>query len=200
MDDRLNNMAVEQFEKHGGTLSTSDAMRLGIQPHTLYELRDNGVVTRIERGLFRLTKLPPLTHPDLFIIEKKVPKGVICLISALAFYEMTSEIPHEVHVALPRNVKRPRLTHPPIRYFSFSPATYAAGITERLVDDATIKVYSRAKTIADCFRFRNKIGNDVAVSALKHYLDEDRSVYDLVDFAKINRVTTVMRPYMEALL
>ncbi len=193
-------IAIEQFEKHNGTLSTTEALKLGIQPRTLYRLRDDGTLMQLARGLFRLNDLSPLTYPDLFIVAKKIPKGVICLISALAFHELTSEIPHEVHVAIPRDMQRPRLEYPPIRYFSFSLPTYTAGIRECRVDGTTIKIYSQAKTVTDCFRFRNKIGSDVAVAALKHYLGNNGTVSELANFARINRVTRVMRPYLEALL
>jgi predicted transcriptional regulator of viral defense system len=126
---------------------------------------------------------------------------VICLISALAFHELTTQVPHQVYVALPRGSEEPRVDHPPIRVFKFSGQAFSEGIEVREFDGITVRVYSPAKTVADCFKFRNQIGLDVAIEALKLYQrTSDFSVNELMKFARICRVDKIMRPYIEAIL
>ena len=112
--------AATVFKKHGGILHTAEALRAGIHPGTLYTLRDSGVLEVVSRGVYRLADGSPLGNPDLVTVATRVPTGVICLISALAFHELTTQIPHEVHVALPRGAEEPRLTHPPIKTYRFA--------------------------------------------------------------------------------
>jgi predicted transcriptional regulator of viral defense system len=162
---------------------------------------DNGTLEQLSRGLYRLAELAPLSAPDLVAVAKLVPSAVICLISALSLHELTTEIPHEIHVALARGAATPRVEHPPLRVFRFSEAALAEGIEIHVVDGCELRVYSAAKTVADCFKFRNKLGIDVALHGLKRYLESrSSSVDELMRFAHVCRVTTVMRPYVEALL
>jgi len=112
--------AVGIFKKHGGILRTAQALRAGIHPGTLYAMRDSGALEAISRGVYRLANSPPLGNPDIVTVATRVPGGVICLISALAFYELTTQIPHEVHVALPRGAEEPRLEHPPMTQLSLT--------------------------------------------------------------------------------
>lgn len=191
--------AVTVFEKHGSVLRTAEALRAGIHPHTLYAMRDAGRLERISRGVYRLAGSPPLGNPDLVTVAKRVPNGVICLISALAFHDLTTQIPHEVHLALPRGAEEPRLDFPPIRTFRFTGKSFTEGIETHRLDGVLVRIYSPEKTLADCFKFRNKIGLDTVIEALRFYR-ERRSVKvdDLLRFAATCRVTKVMRPYLEA--
>jgi predicted transcriptional regulator of viral defense system len=107
--------------------------------------------------------MPPLREPDLATVAKRVPGGVVCLISALAFHELTTQIPHEVHLALRRSARTPALAYPPLHVFRFSDAAFAAGIELHLLDGVPVRIYGPEKTLADCFKFRNKIGLDVAL-------------------------------------
>jgi len=193
--------AITVFERHGGILRTAEAFRAGIHPVTLYAMRDAGTLERISRGVYRLAESPPLGNPDLVTVAKRVPNGVICLISALAFHDLTTQIPHEVHLALPRGAEEPRLDFPPIRTFRFTRKSFTAGIEIHRLDGVPVRIYSPEKTLADCFKFRNKIGLDTVIEALRFYR-ERRSVKveDLLRFGAICRVSTVMRPYLEAIL
>lgn len=193
--------AVQAFEDHGGVLRMADALRAGIHRNTLYSMLDQGLVERLCRGLYRLADAGPLGSPDLVTAAKKVPDGVICLISALAYHELTSQIPHEINVAVPRNSEPPRLDYPPVRVYRFSGKAYSEGIQRPLIDNIPVAVYDREKTLADCFKYRNKIGMDTVLEALRFYKDQRRVNVDaLLGYAAICRVTKVMRPYLESIL
>ena len=189
------------FIQRGGLLRTTAAIQAGIHPRTLYEMRDKGIVEQLSRGLFRLASLPSLSNPDLVTVALKVPRGVICLISALAYHEITTRIPHEIYVAVPRGTEPPRLEHPPLRVFWFTGRSFTEGIETHKVDGIRLRVYSPEKTLADCFKYRNKLGLDTVLEALRFYRSRKRpNVDELMKFARVCRVEKVMRPYLEALL
>ena len=192
--------AVDAFRKNRGVLRTSQALKLGIHPRTLYQLRDANHIAQISRGVYRLADLPEVTNPDLVAVATRVPEAVICLVSALAFHEITTEVPHEVYIALPPGNNKPRIDYPPLRDFRFSKETLSVGVEKHQIDSVTVKVFDSEKTVADCFKFRNKIGLDVALEALK--LCRARRGFQLsklLRYAKLCRVERVMRPYLEAL-
>jgi predicted transcriptional regulator of viral defense system len=189
------------FLKQGGILKTKEAIRVGIHPRTLYEMLNAGVLERLNRGLYRLADLPPLGNPDLVSVSLKVPHGVICLISALHYHDITTQIPHEIYLALERGTEPPRLDHPPIRIFWFTGRAFAEGVEMHKIDGIPTHIYSPEKTVVDCFKYRNKIGLDVAIEALRECWRNRRCTMDqLWYYAKICRVTNVMRPYLEALV
>ena len=193
--------ALSIFDARGGILSTDQALKLGIHPRTLYALRDNARLERMERGLYRLANAKPLGNPDFVTVALKVPRGVVCLISALALHRMTTQVPHAVYLAIPANDQAPVLQYPPLRLFWYSKAVYESGIIEAKMDGARVRVYSPEKTLADCFKYRNKLGIDVCVEALNLYRRRGRMKVDqLEQYAKVCRVERVMRPYLEAIL
>jgi predicted transcriptional regulator of viral defense system len=194
--------AVDIFKKRGGLLRTAQALHEGIHPATLYELRDSGTLEVVCRGVFRLAKGPMLGNPDLVTVAVRIPGGVICLISALAFHELTTQIPHEVQVALPRGTEEPRLTHPPIKTYRFTGLAFTEGVERQdLGGGVSVRIYNPEKTLADCFKYRNKIGLDTAVEAIRLYRERKPiRVDDLMHYAEICRVKKVIRPYIEALL
>ena len=194
--------AQAQFRKRGGMLRTSVAIRLGIQPRTLYAMRDSGILEQVGRGLYRLSDLPPLGNPDLVQVALKAPRGVVCLISALAFHGITTQVPHEVYLAFEqKKAKKPSLRYPPLRVFWLSGNAFSEGVETHRIDGVTVRLYGPEKTVADCFKYRNKIGLDVAIEALRLCLQRKRSRVDsLMHFARVCRVEKVMRPYLEAML
>jgi len=193
--------ATAIFKKHGGILRTAQALRAGIHPGTLYAMRDSGALEMVSRGVYRLAGSSPLGNPDLVTIATRVPSGVICLISALAFHELTTQIPHEVHVALPRGAEEPRLEHPPIKTFRFTGEAFTEGMETHELDSVCVQIYSPEKTLADCFKFRNTVGLDTAVEAVRFYRErKDIKVDDLMHYAAICRVKKTIRPYLEAIL
>ena len=192
--------AEDLFRIHGGMLRTSKALDVGIHPRTLYFLHDAGRLEQVSRGVYRLADLPPLETPDLVTIATRVPNVVVCLISALDTHEITLEVPHEVYIALPRGANKPKLDYPPIRVFYYSGAALTEGIDEHIIGGVPVKIYNAPKTVADVFKFRNKIGLDVALEALREYgRNRSGSMDDLWHYAGVCRVQNVMRPYLEAL-
>ncbi|MGH9947047.1 MAG: type IV toxin-antitoxin system AbiEi family antitoxin domain-containing protein [Pyrinomonadaceae bacterium] len=191
--------AIRVLRSQGGTLRTSDILGLGIHPRTLYELRDSGKVTQITRGVYRLAEEPPTENIELTAAAMRVPDGVICLISALSFHRITNEVPHEVYLAIPKGRQKPKLDYPPIRVFRFSSEAYSAGIEKHAIDGTQVKIYSIEKTVADCFKFRNRIGLDVALEALRICIRNKGSRQKILEFARVCRVERVIRPYLEAI-
>lgn len=193
--------AIAVFKREGGMLRTGQALRKGIHPSTLYALRDSGIVEPVSRGVYRLAEAPALGDPDLVVVATRAPKGVICLISALAFHGITTQIPHEVHLALPRGAEEPRLDHPPIATYRFTGEAFSEGVENHVLDNVNIRIYCPEKTLADCFKFRNKIGMDTAIEAVRLYRERrEVKVNDLMRYGAICRVAKVMRPYIEAIL
>jgi predicted transcriptional regulator of viral defense system len=181
-------------------LRTSQILLAGIHRRDLYALRDAGILEAFSRGLYRLTELPPLAEPDLVTVAARVPKAVVCLISALHFHGLTTEIPRNVSIALPRGTARPRLAWPPLRVYYFSRAMFDLGIETHPHDGLGIRVYVAAKTVADCFKFRNRIGMDVPIEALRSGLSERKfTPAEVMRFAKICRVDRIVRPILEAM-
>ncbi len=179
----------------------SEAVRAGIHRETLRHMVEQGQLEMISRGLYRLVEAPPSSNPDLVIVAARVPQGVICLISALAFHELTTQIPHEVYLAITRNSEPRRLEYPPISTFRFSDQSFSAGIETTHSGSVRLRVYAREKTLADCFKFRNKIGLDTCLEAIRTYRQQRGFDADaLLRYAAVCRVTRVMRPYIEAVL
>ena len=192
--------ARQLFRDHGGTLRTREALAAGVHPRTLYGMQSTGELERLARGLYRLAGLPPLSDPDLATVAKLIPQGVICLISALAYHELTTQIPHEVHLALPRTARHPTLKFPPLHVFRFSRQAFEVGIETQTIDGVSVRIYSPEKTLADCFKFRNKIGLDVAIEALRTYRGRRRHrLQEVLQYARMCRVESVIRPFLEAI-
>ena len=193
--------ATKIFKKQGGILRTSQALKAGIHPGTLYAMRDSGKIEVISRGVFRLSNIPPLGNPDLVTVATRVPQGVICLISALAFHELTTQIPHEIHVALRRGAEEPRIDYPPVKTHRFTGEAFTAGMDIHDLDGIGVRIYSPEKTLADCFKFRNKVGLDTVIEAIRFYRERKKiKVDDLMRYASVCRVNKTMRPYLEAIL
>jgi predicted transcriptional regulator of viral defense system len=194
-----NKKAEELFRRYGGQLRMCQALENGISRSVLYSMRDNGKIVQVSRGLYRLAELPEHREPDLSIVCLRYPRAVICLVSALSFHDMTTQIPHEISIALPRGSRAPTITTPPVRHFFFSGKSYVAGIENHEMDGVSLRVYGREKTLVDCFRFRNKLGMDVFLEALRLYKDSGNTKPGLImDYARMCDVEKAMSPYLEA--
>jgi predicted transcriptional regulator of viral defense system len=191
---------VLELVKAVGVLRPRDLDPYDIPRIYLSRLCAAGKLQRIGRGLYVLPESDVTENHSLAEACKRVPKGTVCLLSALRFHEFTTQAPFEVWLAIGEKAWRPRMKNPPLRIVRFSQATLSAGIEEHQIEGVTVQVYSPAKTVADCFKYRNKIGLDVAIEALRECLREKRcTMDDLWHYAKICRVGNVMRPYLESL-
>ena len=193
--------ALIVIRRGGGVIRTKEATAKGIQPRILNRLLEEGKLELISRGFYRLAESEPVSNPDLFTVATRVPKAVICLISALSFHDLTTQIPHRVDIALERTAGNPRLEYPPLAIHRFSGKALHEGIERHKLDGVEIRVYSPEKTLADCFKFRNQIGLDVALEALKFYRKGKKlNMKAIAHYAKICRVEKIMKPYLEALV
>ena len=193
--------AKQLIREKSGIIRTADALRAGIHRRTLYELRDAGELAQVSRGVYRLADQPPISNVDIVTVAARIPRAVVCLVSALAFHDITTQIPHSVSIALEKGAEPPMLDYPPLTVHRFSGGALTEGVQEHVVDGVTVRVYGPEKTLADCFRFRNQIGMDVVLEAMKLYRARRTfDVGDLLKYARICRVETVMRPYIEAML
>ncbi len=178
----------------------SEALRLGLNRKTFYAMRDAGVVEPISRGVYRLASSEPIGNPDLVAVATRARSGVVCLVSALAFHELTTQVPHAIDVALERGARKPRLHYPPTRFYWFSGDAFHEGIESHRVDGVTVRIYDPEKTLVDCFRYRNQIGMDVVIEALLLWRERRRKRrYALMKFARMRHVERAMRPYLEVL-
>lgn len=182
-----------------GVLRPRELTELGIPRVYLTRLTASGQLERAGRGFYRLTDHPLSEHEGLATIATKVPQAVFCLLTALQFHELTTQLPRQIWIAMPRGSHAPRIDYPPVKMVQFSGSAYLEGVEIHVRDQVKLPVYSIAKTIADCFKHRNKIGLDVALEALKDARAQQKvSIDDLWHYAKICRVANVMRPYLEA--
>jgi predicted transcriptional regulator of viral defense system len=183
-----------------GMLRASHLQELGIARVVLSRLTASGQLERVGRGVYRLPERGGTEFESLTTIAVKVPQAVFCLLTALQIHELTTQLPRQVWIAMPQGSHAPKMDYPPVKMVQFSGEAYAAGVEVVQVDQVALRVYGAAKTVADCFKHRNKIGLDVAIEALKDTLAQRKATADdLWRFAKICRVANVMRPYLEAL-
>ncbi|MBI3862272.1 MAG: type IV toxin-antitoxin system AbiEi family antitoxin domain-containing protein [Planctomycetia bacterium] len=181
-------------------LRPRDVEAAGISRTYLNKLHLQGVLDRSGRGLYVLADGETTEQRSLVEAARRVPQGVVCVLSALQFHGLTTQAPFEVWLAIDRNARRPRAAAPPLRVVSLSRTAFVYGVQEHTLEGVRVRIYSPAKTVADCFKFRNKVGIDVALEALRDCLAQKKATFDqLWEAAKICRMTNVMRPYLEAL-
>ncbi len=193
--------SIRLIQEQGGQIRTREALKAGIHPRTLYQLRDEGVLLLCRVASTVWPMLQPLSSPDLVTVALRAPQAVVCLVSALAFHEMTTQIPHAVDISLPKGAETPRIAHPPISVHRFSGHSFLAGIETHRIDGVAVRIYGPEKTLADCFKFRNKLGTDVVLEALRFYkARKPFRVDDLLKYARICRMERIMRPYLETLI
>lgn len=189
------------LQSHGGVARFSSILKAGFHPDALRNIEKENKIEKVGRGLYRLTSYTLGSHPDYVIASLQTAKGIICLISALYFHKATTEIPRVIDIAIPSGARANRIKYPPVKFYRFSPTAWEAGIEEYEIAGHKIRIYSLAKTIADCFKFRNKIGTDVARDAVKIAVTE-RGVKpkDIMHYAKICRVDRIIKPILEAII
>jgi len=198
---RSKTQAALDLVRERGIVRPRDLAVHKIPPDYLDRLHRRGQIERVARGLYAWPDADLGENQTLAEAARQVPRGIICLLSALRFHGLTTQSPHEVWMALPPKAWLPRIEHPKLRIFRFSGNSLTKGVEEHAMKGAALRVYSPAKTVADCFKYRNKVGLDVALEALRDCWKQRRSTMDaLWEAARICRMTNVMRPYLESLI
>jgi predicted transcriptional regulator of viral defense system len=183
-----------------GAIRPRDLDEHGISRTYLQRLHDNNQVIRSSRGLYMLADADVTEHHTLVEASKRVPKGIVCLLSALRFHDLTTQAPSEVWLAIDNKARHPKMDYPPLRIVRYSGHALTAGIQTEEIEGIPVKIYNPAKTVADCFKFRNKIGLDVAREALVDCRRRGLCTTDeLWEYAQICRVTKIMKPYLEVI-
>jgi predicted transcriptional regulator of viral defense system len=194
--DRILNLAA-----HRRLVRGADVREVGASPQLLIKLHHAGKLQRVARGVYSLPDAPVTEHQSLVEVCQRVPRAVICLVSALQFHEVGTQAPHEVWIALPESAQTPAVTYPALRIVRMRGAAYSEGIETFMDQGAPIRVYGIAKSITDSFKFRSKVGLDVALEALKDaWRRRLVTIDELTRFARIGRVDRVMQPYLETLV
>ena len=193
---------LETFRRHGGVLRTGQALTRGIHPAALYSLVEAGQLTRLARGLYRLADAQEFSNPDLAVVASKAPDAVLCLISALSFHGITTQVPRAVYLAVSRGrYAGLRLRTPPVKIYRFDASTFDQGIETHWIDGVTVRIYGVARTLVDCFKYRNKLGLDIAIDALRFARERKRtSNREILHFARLLRQVRVIGPYLESVM
>ena len=189
-----------QYVRRKGIVRPRDLEALCIPREYLLRLYRQGKLSRTGRGIYTLPDAAVTERHSYAEVSKRVPEAILCLLSALAFHEFTTQSPASVWIALGKGARKPAIPSPSLRVVRLTEPSLSEGIEKHPVEGVTVRVYSAAKTVADCFKFRNKIGLDIAIEALKDCLRQKKAnVNDIYRYAKVCRVSNVIRPYMEAL-
>ena len=195
-----NRKRVEQLLKGKSVVTVKDAVSAKLSRNLLSDMAKKGLLTRIKPGVYESNHRDVSEYESFVDISVQAPNAVIALLSALQFHDLTKKNPHQIWVAFSRGQRIPKTEYPPMHHVIFSKKTYLYGIEEHKAQGVIFKVYSVAKTIADCFKYRNKIGLDVAIEALKEGLDSRKTTtIEIWEAAKVCRVQNIIRPYMEAI-
>lgn len=190
---------ILNLAKQKGILQARDIEEAGLSRNYLYTLCGEGLLEKTARGLYVLPGMMLSEHVVLAEIAKRAPRAVVCLLSSLAYHGITTQLPHEVWIAVPRGAWHPQVEYPPLNLSYMSQEAYSFGIQSHEIDGVPVKVYSPAKTVADCFKFRSKVGLDVAIEALREAWRSRKATMDeLMASAKVCKVSKVMRPYLES--
>lgn len=190
---------VLALARQSGVIRPGDLRGKGIAPVYLTRLVRSGDLVRVGRGLYSLADGAPSADRTVVEAARHVPRGVVCLLSALRLHGLTTQMPPAVWMAIDAKARRPRGAGPALELVRMSGRALTEGIEERILEGVRVRIYVPAKTVADCFKFRNKLGLDVALEALRDYRRRRASVDELLRYAEICRVARVMRPYLEAL-
>ena len=200
MKTRDVNAALKVFRDKGGTLRTRDLIALGVHTDALYALRENGRIIELGRGLYRLAKVGEAEHPDLVVVAARAPNAAVCLVSALSYHNITTQIPSSVHLAVPRGSYHYIKLSMPVTLYRFNSKTFHEGLETHQIGGMPLKIYGVARTVVDCFKFRNKLGLDIPVEALRLARQRKRvQNRDLLHYARLLRVENPMSPYLQAI-
>lgn len=192
---------VIEIAQEKGMIQASDLLQAGLPREYLSRLAKKGELVKVGHGLYQLPSADFGQYENLISVAEQVPGGVVALLSALNFHGFTTQNPFEIWIAIDGRARKPEIEYPPVRYLSLSGEALTAGVEEHNIEGRIVKVYCPAKTVADCFKYRNKIGLDVAIEALREgWREKQFTMAELNQYAKIDRVANVMRPYIESIV
>ncbi len=194
-------MIYEIFKKNNGYVKTEELLGNGVHPRDIKKLVSEGVIIRLKNGVYRLKGIPFSSNRSFIDVFYAIKESVVCLLSALSFYELTDFVPSYVDVAIPRGMWKPRMKYPPVRIHYFSGDFYKKGIVEYEEDEMKFRIYTVEKTICDIFRYGNRIGKDIIKESLRRYLNrEDRNLELLFEYSKVCKVESVIKRWIEAMI
>lgn len=191
---------IAYFKAQKGIVRFSSILEKGFHPDTIEALKQSEHIQKIAYGLYCLKEHDFGEYADFIFTSYQAPRGVICLVSALSFHEVTQEVPRQVDIAIPVRSRANKIGYPPTRIYTFNQKTWEAGIEEHVLSGQKVRIYSLAKSIADCFKFRNKIGVDVAREALANALKKGTNPIEIIKYAKICRVQKIIQPLVEMMI
>jgi predicted transcriptional regulator of viral defense system len=199
--EQKTNRILDYFKEHNGIARFSSIIKAGFHPDMIKMLEKEGKIEKIARGFYKMTHYALGSYPDLVIASLQASKGIVCLVSALDFHEATNEIPRHIDIAIPTGTRANKIKYPPVRFYRFSVKTWNAGVEVHKDEGYEIKVYNLAKTIADCFKFRNRIGINIARDSLKiAVIEKGTKPQDIMKYAKICRVDKIIKPILETII
>ena len=189
------------FKAHNDFARTKDILAAGVHTRNIKRAREKGQVIQVKRGLYRLAEIPLISNQGFIDLARAVPEGVICLLSALAYYELTTFNPSVIAMAICRGSRKPKINYPPVEFYHFSKKQFGAGVNKIKIKSHEIRIYDPEKTICDCFRYRNKLGLDIAKEGLSEYLKrKDRSLEKLLEYAEICRIKPLLQTWLNAMI
>ncbi len=189
------------FKTHKGFARTKDILAAGVHTRNIKRAREKGQVIQVKRGFYRLAEIPLISNQGFIDLARAVPEGVICLLSALSYYELTTFNPSVISMAICRGSRRPKIEYPPVEFYYFSKKQFEAGINKIKIKGHEIRIYNPEKTICDCFRYRNKLGLDIAKEGLSEYLKrKDRSLEKLLEYAEVCRIKPLLQTWLNAMI
>ena len=192
--------SIKFFHEHTGLLRTKEILSAGIGPKTLYKLRDEGIIEQVSYGLYRSCESPISEYSSYLELTRRIPNAVFCLISALDFLSIGTQLPYEHWITLPTGTKEPRINEYSLQFIHATDKLYQLGIEEHVIDQVTLRFYSPAKTVVDCFKHRSKVGLEVAIEALKESIKLKKATRKkILEYATQCRMKNVMMPYLESL-
>jgi predicted transcriptional regulator of viral defense system len=192
---------INIFKSHKGYARSKDILVRGFHSRDIKSMLDKGMVVKVKNGLYRLVDTPVISNQSFIDLACAVPEGVICLLSALSYYELTTFNPSIISIAIHRKSWRPKIKYPPVEVYYFSTKQFEAGVDEVKIEGYVIRIYCPEKTICDCFRYRNKLGLDVAKEGLSEYLKRnDRDLEKLFEYAEVCRVKKLLETWVNALV
>lgn len=198
-EDRIS--VALKITKEKGIVRPRELEEYGVKREHIQRMVERGLLERAARGLYRIPNADFSVNVSIAEAGKRVPNGVVCLLSALRYYDLTTVSPHVVWMAVERTSKTPKIEWPPIKIMKFSGGAFDHGVEVITIDNVQVKVYSPAKTVADCFKYRNKIGMDVALEALKDCRRQRKcSIDEIWKYAEIDRVSNIIKPYLESIV